>query len=260
MRHQGIKTLLTRITIAITLIIICSPIIGATDYAQLKLKADRFYAQQEWASASAMYGLMIDRRPHVAQNYGKAIVALTMQDAPVSQRIAIMSRSMDARVPLDSVFSVVERNAYDLGNAAIYERFLLDVRDAYPWMKRSVNSYLLRYYTYRADGPMMIEYSRIMLDGMPHNPRFLESLARGYLLDGKNDEAMTTYRTILEYYPDNYNALLSLGNYYYIIARDDRSDIESRDLAARYLSAADKMRPTPYVTALLASPVLSPDR
>ena len=247
----------SKTTVIIICAIICTLKSLATDYSQLELKASRFYSQQEWASASAMYGLMIDRRPDVPSTYGRAIVASAMQGAPVADRMTLLSRSIEARIPLDSIFAVICTNAFDLGKACVYEDFLINVKQQYPWMTRTIDNYLLQYYTFRSDGQKMIEYSRIMLDGMPHNTLFLSSLAQGYLLDGQYSEAMATYKTLLEYTPHNYTALLYLGNYYSDMAHNRHSDTEARLLARQYLSEANRLHPTPYVTRLLADPLLS---
>lgn len=225
---------------------------AATDYATLGLKASRFYDYKEWASASAMYGLMLEQRPDVASTYARAIISSDMAGEPVSDRMKLLSRSMEARIPLDSIFSAICRDAFDIGQASIYENLLIDLKGYYPWMTRSIDNYLLQYYTFRSDGPKMIEYSLIMLKGMPENTVFLSALAHGYMLTGRDTEAMETYRTILEYSPHDYLSLLNLGNYYYLLAHDEHSDTEAPMLARRYLSEANRLHPTPYVTRLLA--------
>ena len=65
------------------------------------------------------------------------------------------------------------------------------------------------------------------------------ALAQGRLFNGDYEGAMATYRDVLALYPDNYTALLYLGNY----CRDNGKDAD----ALHYLRRAQALKPTPYV-------------
>ena len=69
--------------------------------------------------------------------------------------------------------------------------------------------------------------------------------ARGAMLCGRDDEGLRAYREILSGAPDDYDVLLALGNYYALPGSEDKV------LAVEYLSRANEIHPTPYVTALL---------
>ena len=64
------------------------------------------------------------------------------------------------------------------------------------------------------------------------------------MLTGATAQGIDIYKKILSLHPDNYNALIVLGNWY-------AQHPESRDKALPYLQRADSLRPTPYVTALI---------
>lgn len=228
---------------------VMSSVIGQTPYARLELKADRYFDQKEWAQAAATYYQMLEQRPEVAATYGKAIVANAVRGDTVAE-MALMMKALDAKIPFDSVLSRVKSTSFSLGKSNLYGDFLLRVKDAYPWMRRPIDNYLLKYYIYRHDGAKMMEYSRLMLQGAPDNTGFLKSLAQGAMLCGEFSQGVETYGRILEVAPDDYDALLALGNYYYICNSSDPSEADAAR-AVDYLSRAEAIRPTPHVKALL---------
>lgn len=213
-------------------------------YDRLQVKADRFFSQHEWAQAAATYYQMLEARPDVPATYGKAIVANAVRGDTVAE-MQLMVKALNSKVPFDSVLSRVKSTSFELGKSNLYGDFLLRVREAYPWMRRPIDNYLLRYYTYRMDGAKMMEYSRMMLQGAPGNRGFLMAYARGAMLCGRDDEGLRAYREILSGAPDDYDVLLALGNYYALPGSEDKV------LAVEYLSRANEIHPTPYVTALL---------
>lgn len=224
--------------------LLCLPVASraVSPYPVLSERADRFFSQKEWNQAAAVYGLMLDERPEVPQTYGRAIVAEGMRgDRAAQQRL--MARALDHHVPFDSVFSRVREFSFSLGKTNLYADFLLSLKEQYPWMKRTIDSYLLQYYTFRRNGTEMLRLSDAMLAGAPDNLGFLTLRAKGYIYEGEFDKAMDTCRRILELDPDNYEALLTLGNYH--IQRDQPAQ------ALPLLERAYMLRPTPYVATQL---------
>ncbi len=224
----------------------------ATDYNSLAVKADRFYQYDEWASALAMYQLMLDKRPDAADTYCHAIVAASMEKLP-DEPMRLLEQSLNARVPLDSIYNGVQRLAFEQGDARLYEKFLEDVGRRFPWMQRNIDARLLEYYTWRRDGRGMVEYASRMLQGMPDNINFLTSLADGYFALGQDREAVDAYTKVIALNPHNYHALLVLGNYYDNVSRQDRFNDEARVLARQYLERAQAIHPTPHVATLLTT-------
>lgn len=221
------------------------PARAVSPYEVLQSRADRFFEQKEWAQASAVYDLMLDERPAVTATYGRAIVSNAMRGDSVAQ-ISLMQKALDNHIPFDSVFSRVRQTSFSLGKTSLYEHFLGHVRAAYPWMKRTVDGYLLRYYAYRKNGLMMVRYSDLMLAGAPDNVEFLTMRGRGLFLQNLEQEAVETFSHILDIDPDNYDALVTLGNWY-----ADLDTSESRPQARDFLARAEALRSTPYVAARL---------
>lgn len=222
---------------------------GVNPYPQLEVKADRAFGYGEWASAAAMFDLMLEQKPDVPDTYGRAIVANGMRGA-TSEQMRLLSQALDNHVPFDSVFSNVEMWSSYLGRPRVYEKFLVDTREAYPWMRRAINATLLKYYTFRDNGPEMVEYSLAMLEGAPDNTVFLRSLARGYMLTARIPQGLATYKRILAVEPDNYDVLLALGNWYAM----NPDGVENGRV---YLERAYSLHPTPYVAKLLEQNAVS---
>jgi tetratricopeptide (TPR) repeat protein len=237
------------LTIILLAIISFTGLRAANDYTVIEKKATRFYNEGEWASALAMYHLMLDEQPEVALTYPKAIVAAVMIRDTDSEKM-LVEQSMRNAVPIDSLLTGVQRESFQVGCDSLYENFLKRVQTDHPWLRRGIDSYLLRYYMFRHDAPNIITYSNLLLQGLPDNITYLASLAYGYMLDGQEDKGVDTYKYILTLNPSDQNALIELGNYYYKDYRHHGNN-ESRELAAGYLKQAYNIRPTPYIAQLL---------
>lgn len=222
----------------------------ATDYNQLAVKAERFYHYGEWPSAIAMYQLMLQQDARVPSTYCHAIVASARMGKP-DQEMRYLRQSMDAGIPLDSIYDGVQILSFRDGNADLYENFLKTAGKSFPWLHRNIDARLLDYYCWRNDATGMITYAEIMLAETPHNVKFLTALADGCFMNGFIDRGVTVYQTILSLQPDDYHALLVLGNYYYDNGLKDRSNKEAPILAAQYLSKAYSLHPTPYLKTRL---------
>lgn len=215
-----------------------------TSYDVLATKAERFYNQKDWSSASAMYGMMLAQRPKDTAVYCKAITAAGMRNN-VAEQNALLTQALKAKTPIDSLFSGVEKASFAIGQTDLYENFLLAARSSNPWMSRNIDSYLLKYYSFRRNGPKMVEYADIMLKGDPDSETFGYALAQGMLNEGRIGEAMAQYRKILELHPDALEALLYLGNLE--AATGNRSE------GVKLLKKAYALRPTPHVAARIRS-------
>ena len=258
-----------RLVIAFATAAVALGALAANDYATLSERADRAYRHSEWASASALYDLMLEQQPAATRVYGRSIVANALLSDSTAQ-INLLARAIDNHIPFDSIFASVERESFSNGHPEAYERFLTNCREAYPWMSRSIDGTLLKFYTFRRTGDQMIAYAQRMLDGAPSNVSFLRSLADGYMLTADYTRGIATYLHILSLDPDNYHALLTLGNWYALhtapastsastslaspsssLASHSASPSENRANARLYLTRAYALRPSPFVARIL---------
>lgn len=208
------------------------------DYAATAAKAERFFKYQEWANAAAMYEIMLEDSAKVVDTYAHAIAVAGMRNMP-DYEMSLLERAQKQLIPMDSVLHGVQRVTFAMGHTSLYEHFLLLVKERQPWLTRSIEKQLLKYYMFRRNAPEIIRYSKIMLSGAPENVEYLSNLAMGYMYDGDEESAIEVYKKLLDYHPDDYRTLLVLGNYY-----DMKGDTAQ---ALRYLRHADSIRSTPYV-------------
>lgn len=241
-----VKTHIMRNTALTLLILICVIFSSAaitTSYDSLKTRADRFFKNNEWASAGAYYTFMLEERPDVADTYGRAIVSCMMGGDTITPR-QLLTKAMENKVPLDSVLSNVRLYAFAKDSAVFYPRFMLSVARNQPWLARPIDAMLLKYYMQRNDGPMIIRYANTMLNGVPDDTRFLSALAHGYMLTGDYPKALDTWQHILRIAPTSYDTLLQIAAYY-------ASDGKMQE-AIPYYEQANNMHPTPFVTSILS--------
>lgn len=211
-------------------------------YDELKVKAQRFFNNKEWASAEAMIQLMNEERPTVSTDYASGIVAAGMRGDSIAQ-LRFFNKALNEHVSFDSLFNNVEKVSFSIGSTSLYEKFLLMIPTHYAWLKRNVDARLLNYYAYRRDGQGMVTYAKVMLAGLPDDVGFTMLLAKGYMQLGDYSEAMKCYEQIVENHPDNFDSLVSLGLYYLETGNQER--------ARSYLMRAYEINPTPYIEKLL---------
>lgn len=213
------------------------------ELARLSRKVSQAVADEEWSSVNAMYTRMIDLRPDCVDAYAGAMnSAVVAGDTTVA--VMLFERSLHALVPTDSLFRAIENNAFAIGHPDVYPAMLQRIKGAYPYLARVVDSDLLRYYTFRNNGPEIIALASSMLRGLPDDVFYLRILAEGYMLSGDIPSALGVWQRVLSIDPRNYLTLLDLGNYY-MVAGDHAA-------ALPYLERASAIRSTPYLDALLA--------
>lgn len=221
----------------------------STEENTMENRADRFFDYREWASAGSLYGMLLSEHPTEIKFYGRAIVAAGMTGDTLRQ-VDLTGLALKSHVAVDSLFSSVERTSFSLGQTSLYEHYLLLTKRHEPWLARIIDSYLMRYYTYRRDPNGMIAYSKSMLLGNPDSEPLLYTLAQGYLLSGDTDAAIKVYLRIIARNPRALEALLYLANYYHQLAPSDKAAARQ---ALIYFRQAEEISPTPYISDAITS-------
>ena len=228
---------------------------AADTYERLEAKAERFVQLQEWNSAHAMYLLMIDKRPDEVKSYARAIVTGGLLGDNKTQT-ALQEDTQKRGMSLDSIFSEVRKFSFEIGESNQYEKFLMLVKGAQPWMSRHINMRLLKYYDFRNDAGNMVLTGNELLAVTPDDIYCLSAVARGYMLLGDYEKGVMTYERILALEPDNYDSLVALGNYFDVMwkmSEGTRSQMTATKMKAiEYLQKAYTLRPTPFIESKLA--------
>ena len=208
------------------------------------MKAKRFFENQEWASANAMYLLMMEEKPQVVSTYAGAVVADIMIGDTI-QALDMIPRSMTYQIPLDSLLSDIKTISFSIGRGDLYEHYLLKMKTTYTWLSRVADNYLMQYYAFRQNGPELVKYARTMLAGLPDNLNFLRMLAYGLLLSGDSEGAEKTWLKTNDLYPDNLDTVLDLANFYDSLGRKRE--------ALEWMLRANDMHSSPYIRSRIAT-------
>lgn len=205
-------------------------------------KARRAYDNGEWASATALYGVVCDRTPGITEAYARRIVASELITDTIGS-VAAIEEAMNAEVSAQELFRELRGNAFASGHAGIYPSVLTRARNKLPWMARPIDTALLEYYKFRNNPAETESYARTLLAGLPDDTGYLSTLAGSYMMQGEESEAVAIYRHILEIDPANFDALVILGNY--------SLDTGNKTQAREYLARAYAIRPTPALRKTL---------
>lgn len=162
----------------------------------LRLRADRAFDWDDYAGSAAMYEVLLAKTPDAPDLYARAIVSQQMLADTVAT-VDLMQRAMAHGLGLADMLSAVRSTDFDKGRADLYGSYLLNLRNAMPWMGRALDNQLLEYYDFRNDGPMIECYARIMLAPLPESTHYLNLLARGLLLQNRIPEATEVWWKVL---------------------------------------------------------------
>lgn len=215
-----------------------------SDYQRIEGKAQRFFDYSEWASANAMYMLMLEKEPSVISTYSHAVVANVMAGDTL-QALSLVPKAMSNNIALDSLLTDVKATSFSIGRGDLYENYLLKIKTTYPWLSRVADNYLMQYYAFRRNGPQLVNYARTMLAGLPESRNFLRMLAEGLMLSGDLKGAETTWLRVVSLYPEDYETILDLANYF--------DAINDREATLNWMRRADTLKKSPYVTARIAA-------
>ncbi|MDE6300217.1 MAG: hypothetical protein K2M19_00690 [Muribaculaceae bacterium] len=189
----------TRHALAALIISLCATAAFAAADA-LRLRADRAFEWDDYAGSSAMYEVLISRTPDDSDLYARAIVSRQMLGDTLAA-VDLMQRAMAHGLGLGDMLGEVKSTDFAKGRAELYAAYLVNLRNAMPWMERALDNQLLEYYDFRNDGPMIERYARIMLAPLPQSTHYLNLLARGLMLQNRLDEAAEVWHRILEIDP-----------------------------------------------------------
>ena len=238
----------------LVLVFSCGDLLAQDKYSRIEARAERFVQFQEWRSANAMYMLLINSAPNEPKYYSRAIVTSGLLDQEKSQ-VGLLEMTQKQGISLDSIFSEVYKFAYAIGESKEYEGFLKLVKNQQPWIARNINLRLLKYYSFRNDAANIVAIGNELLVATPNDIDFLLAVGRGYMALGDYENAVDAYKKVLILDEKNYDALLALGNYYYVMWKDaegTRSQFtETKNIAQQYLKKVQDINPTPFVSSLI---------
>ncbi len=200
-------------------------------------RAERAWDAEEWASAQALYSIVVERTPADVDASAHLVVACWMRSDSTAA-LTTVQNAMSHGMPLDSLLSDAGELCFSTHRANLYGEILDNLYRQMPYARRPVAMQLLNYWLRRRSGAEAVRYADYLLQAQPDDPLLLTLRCRALLLDGLVEEAVSTASHLLEIQPDNLDALILLGNYY---AQHDKA--RARELLRRAYS----LRPTPYL-------------
>ncbi|MBO5054236.1 MAG: hypothetical protein J6C44_08420 [Muribaculaceae bacterium] len=236
------KKILSLLLVAIAITTKASTSADSAQYQVLSQKADMYVSNDQWSNATAIYITLLEKFPKLASDYGKAMTVMTLA-GDTTMAVGYLEHATRNLVSPEAVFESIRGNSFSLGYPDIYQTLLYRCREAYPWLARIVDRSLLSYYIFRNNGPLIVQFARAMLDGLPSSIHYNRILANGLMLCGDTSAAIETWKKILVIDPQNYATILDLANYYLSVGNLDAS--------LPYFRQAYDIYPTPYVAKIL---------
>lgn len=267
-----------KIAVILLLSVVCS-LQAAVLNEKLYRKAETHFKNREWSEALSMYNILLAENPKAVKLYVSSIVAASYREAPqsVMHYVELSERN---GVSLDSLFVGVDALTMELQKSKMYEDMLLLIKKEQPWLKKLINTYLIRFYRFRNDAPRVVEVSDELLVMFPDDEKLLKLKGDALLEQGKDMQSFDCYRQIYMKDSTNRDAQIFLGNFIYSRGMEQLKELEARydslpsptrvqyasykweknkvlntDFreAARYLEKADKQYSTPYLRKTLYS-------
>lgn len=252
---------------------------GAIINEKLYRKAETHFENREWSEALSMYNILLIENPKEVKLYVSSVVAASYKEAlqSVMHYVELSERN---GVSLDSLFIGVNALTMAHRKSKIYENMLLLIKKEQPWLKKLINTYLLRFYRFRNDAPRIVEISDELLEMFPDDERLLKLKGDALLEQGEELQSFDCYKRIYQKDSTNRDALIFLGNFMYNRGIEQLKELEmhydslmsptrmqyasyewekNRILdtdfreAASYLEKADKQYTTPYLRKTLYS-------
>ncbi|WP_455498722.1 tetratricopeptide repeat protein [Coprobacter sp.] len=246
---------------------------------KLYRKAEAHFNNREWGEALSMYNILLAENPKEVKLYVSSVVAASYLEAPQSimHYVELSERN---GVPLDSLFVGVDALTMKLQKSKMYENMLLLIKREQPWLKKLINTYLIRFYRFRNEAPHIVEISDELLTMFPDDERLLKLKGDALLEQGEDVKSFDCYKQIYRKDSTNRDALIFLGNFIYSRGTEQLKELEMRydslpsptrmqyatykweknkilntDFreAAYYLEKADKQYTTPYLRKTLYS-------
>ena len=187
---------------------------GAIINEKLYRKAETHFENREWSEALSMYNILLIENPKEVKLYVSSVVAASYKEAPqsVMHYVELSERN---GVSLDSLFIGVNALTMAHRKSKIYENMLLLIKKEQPWLKKLINTYLLRFYRFRNDAPRIVEISDELLEMFPDDERLLKLKGDALLEQGEELQSFDCYKRIYQKDSTNRDALIFLGNFMY---------------------------------------------
>lgn len=205
-------------------------------------KSEEAFNTQRWKSAGTLYELLLKDSVNYTPYMAKALLANELAADEVSLRRADALFGVN-RFRMDSLLSDFSKLCIRLRHFDVFEESLDRTRKVMPENSDTLLYGMIKYRLFLRDSKGAIRIAREGQMEQPDNLLWLRLEAEGWQLAGRSDQALLVYRKLLARDPDNLDALLYEGNYYYLTGKEKISRLEKE---FEQQSAGSRMQYTAY--------------
>ncbi|MEG2947634.1 MAG: hypothetical protein RR837_12980 [Bacteroidales bacterium] len=188
-------------------------------------KSEEAFNTQRWKSAGTLYELLLKDSVNYTPYMAKALLANELAADEVSLRRADALFGVN-RFRMDSLLSDFSKLCIRLRHFDVFEESLDRTRKVMPENSDTLLYGMIKYRLFLRDSKGAIRIAREGQMEQPDNLLWLRLEAEGWQLAGRSDQALLVYRKLLARDPDNLDALLYEGNYYYLTGKEKISRLE----------------------------------
>ena len=244
---------------------------------QLKRKAEMHFRNAEWKDALPTYELILSFPNADISSYVNAIItSLELDSLPAAVKFA--GDALLNQISLDTLLTKTEVQTRQLDTSHHFEALLLGLKQEIPDLSSRINQYLSRYYQFRHQYTKQIDVLHEMIDLSPRNIPLIKEIAFAFYNNGDSENALAHFEEALIYAPDDLEANLFMGSYYYIKGKEkmtklyeayqniptptrmqfaqyrrDREEVKDHELAlaSKYMNQANQVKSTKAIRDIL---------
>ena len=204
----------------VCILLILSAFIFIQGYAQeslpqLKRKAEMHFHNSEWKEALPAYTLILSSpETDVALYVNAIIVSLELDTFPTA--VKFVDNALSNQIALDTLLVKTDIQTRLLNISHRFEELLLGLKQEIPDLSPRINQYLCQHYKFTHQYAKHVDILHEMIDKSPRNIPLIKEVAFALYNNGDTDNALAHFEEILIYDPTDREAILFLGNYYYI--------------------------------------------
>lgn len=186
----------------------------STTNSLLKKSEEAFNAQR-WKSAGTLYELLLKDSVNYSPYMAYALLANELAGDTVSlQRADAIYGANISR--LDSLLTDFSKLCVRLHHFDVFEESLDRLRRQMPDKNNSLLYGMIEYRFFLRDAQGAIRLAQLAHLEDPDNLMWIRFEAQGWQMGGESEKALSLYRHILQKDPSDLDALVFIGNYYYL--------------------------------------------
>ncbi|MEG1585662.1 MAG: hypothetical protein RR346_02175, partial [Bacteroidales bacterium] len=188
---------------------------GQTTDGQLLQKAEEAFNAQRWKSAGTLYELLLKDSVTYTPYMAKALMANELDGDDVSVRRAD-ELFMRNRFRMDSLLNDFSRMCIRMKHFDVFEESLERMRRVMPENADTLLYGMIKYRLFLREPQNAIRLAQLGMKESPSkNMQWWRLEASGWQMLGKSEKALPLYEQLLKKNPNDLDALLFEGNFYF---------------------------------------------